>query len=129
MDTRQFEPIVEMKNVGLAYGNNAPVLHDIDFAFRRGSMHFLTGKSGAGKTSATFGAEIPVSADGQTISAKILPKNTPSGLIVCSSFADAVSNYASLYGTFDYSANAGVCIKSNFLIFYTDLLFFNAGTI
>ena len=51
MDTRQFEPIVEMKNVGLAYGNNAPVLHDIDFAFRRGSMHFLTGKSGAGKTS------------------------------------------------------------------------------
>jgi cell division transport system ATP-binding protein len=51
MDTRQFEPIVEMKNVGLAYGNNAPVLHDIDFAFRRGSIHFLTGKSGAGKTS------------------------------------------------------------------------------
>lgn len=51
MDTRQFEPIVEMKNVGLAYGKNAPVLHDIDFAFRRGSIHFLTGKSGAGKTS------------------------------------------------------------------------------
>jgi len=51
MDTRQFEPIVEMKNVGLAYGDNAAVLHDIDFAFRRGSMHFLTGKSGAGKTS------------------------------------------------------------------------------
>ena len=51
MDTRQFEPIVEMKNVGLAYGNNAPVLHDIDFSFRRGSIHFLTGKSGAGKTS------------------------------------------------------------------------------
>jgi len=51
MDTRQFEPIVEMKSVGLAYGNNAPVLHDIDFAFRRGSIHFLTGKSGAGKTS------------------------------------------------------------------------------
>ena len=68
-------------------------------------------KSGAGKTTATFGGEIPVSADGQTISAKILPKNTPSGLIVCSSFADAVSNYASLYGTFDYSANAGVCIN------------------
>lgn len=51
MDTRQFEPIVEMTNVGLAYGDNPPVLHDIDFAFRRGSMHFLTGKSGAGKTS------------------------------------------------------------------------------
>ena len=26
-------------------------------------------------------------------------------------------------------ANSWVCIKSNFLIFYTDLLFFNAGTI
>ena len=51
MDTRQFEPIVEMNSVGLAYGDNAPVLKDIDFAIRRGSMHFLTGKSGAGKTS------------------------------------------------------------------------------
>jgi len=51
MDTRQFEPIVEMKNVGLAYGDNPNVLHDIDFSFRRGSIHFLTGKSGAGKTS------------------------------------------------------------------------------
>lgn len=51
MNTRQFEPIVEMKNVGLAYGDNPNVLHDIDFSFRRGSIHFLTGKSGAGKTS------------------------------------------------------------------------------
>ena len=51
MEDKTFEPIVEMKNVGLAYGDNAPVLKGIDFAFRRGSMHFLTGKSGAGKTS------------------------------------------------------------------------------
>ncbi|MCM1323796.1 MAG: cell division ATP-binding protein FtsE [Acetobacter sp.] len=51
METRQFEPIVEMKNVGLAYGDNSPVLSNIDFSFRRGSIHFLTGKSGAGKTS------------------------------------------------------------------------------
>ncbi len=51
METKQFEPIVEMKNVGLGYGDNALVLHDIDFSFRRGSIHFLTGKSGAGKTS------------------------------------------------------------------------------
>lgn len=51
METREFEPIVEMSNVALSYGDNAPVLKDIDFAFRRGSMHFLTGKSGAGKTS------------------------------------------------------------------------------
>ena len=50
-ETRQFEPIVEMNNVGLAYGDNPEVLKDINFAFRRGSMHFLTGKSGAGKTS------------------------------------------------------------------------------
>ncbi|MBQ2882196.1 MAG: cell division ATP-binding protein FtsE [Alphaproteobacteria bacterium] len=40
-----------MNNVGLAYGDNPEVLKDINFAFRRGSMHFLTGKSGAGKTS------------------------------------------------------------------------------
>lgn len=51
MENKTFEPIVEMKNVGLAYANNPPVLKGIDFSFRRGSMHFLTGKSGAGKTS------------------------------------------------------------------------------
>lgn len=51
VETRQFEPIVEMNNVGLAYGDNPEVLKNINFAFRRGSMHFLTGKSGAGKTS------------------------------------------------------------------------------
>ena len=51
MTTGQFDLVVEMKNLGLAYGDNPPVLHDIDFALRRGSMHFLTGKSGAGKTS------------------------------------------------------------------------------
>ena len=51
MDTGQFEPIVEMKNVALAYGDNPEVLKNINFSFRRGSIHFLTGKSGAGKTS------------------------------------------------------------------------------
>lgn len=50
-EKRQFEPIVEMNNVGLAYGENPEVLTNINFAFRRGSIHFLTGKSGAGKTS------------------------------------------------------------------------------
>lgn len=60
---------------------------------------------GAGKTSATFSGEIPLSADGKTISAKILPKDSPSGLTECSSFATAVSNYASLYGTFTYNAS------------------------
>ena len=51
MENSAFEPIVEMKNVGLAYGDNEAVLKNIDFSFRRGSIHFLTGKSGAGKTS------------------------------------------------------------------------------
>lgn len=62
-------------------------------------------KSGADETTATFGGEIPVSADGQTISAKILPSASPTGLSQCSSFADAVSNYASLSGTFTYNVN------------------------
>ena len=66
----------------------------------------LTLTDGAGKTSATFSGEIPVSADGKSISAKILPKETPSGLTECSSFAAAVSTYASLYGTFTYNASA-----------------------
>jgi cell division transport system ATP-binding protein len=51
METGQLEPIVEMSSVGLAYGDNPEVLSNINFSFRRGSMHFLTGKSGAGKTS------------------------------------------------------------------------------
>ena len=51
METRQFEPIVEMRDVGLRYGDNPEVLKNINFSFRRGSMHFLPGKSGAGKTS------------------------------------------------------------------------------
>lgn len=51
MEIRQFEPIVEMRDVGLRYGDNPEVLKNINFSFRRGSMHFLTGKSGAGKTS------------------------------------------------------------------------------
>lgn len=63
-------------------------------------------QSGQGTTSATFSGEIPLSADGQTISAKILPKETPSGLTECADFATAVSNYASLYGTFTYNASA-----------------------
>ena len=51
MEAKSFEPIIEMKNVGIAYGDNPFVLKNIDFSLRRGSMHFLTGKSGAGKTS------------------------------------------------------------------------------
>jgi len=63
-------------------------------------------QSGQRTTSATFTGEIPLSADGKSISAKILPKDSPSELTECSSFAAAVSTYASLYGTFTYNASA-----------------------
>lgn len=51
MAVREFELVAELKNAGLAYGENPAVLRDINLSLRRGSMHFLTGKSGAGKTS------------------------------------------------------------------------------
>lgn len=43
--------IIEMQNVGIRYGQGAEVLSDIKLSLKRGSFHFLTGKSGAGKTS------------------------------------------------------------------------------
>ena len=43
--------IVEMHNVGIRYGQGPEVLSDIKLSLKKGSFHFLTGKSGAGKTS------------------------------------------------------------------------------
>ena len=43
--------IVEFENVGLRYGTGAETLADLSFALEGGSFHFLTGPSGAGKTS------------------------------------------------------------------------------
>jgi len=43
--------IVSFENVELAYGDNPPILRDINFTLTQGSFHFLTGSSGAGKTS------------------------------------------------------------------------------
>lgn len=43
--------IVQFENVGLRYGAEADVLSDISFALAAGSFYFLTGPSGAGKTS------------------------------------------------------------------------------
>ncbi|HIU54019.1 MAG: cell division ATP-binding protein FtsE [Azospirillum sp. 47_25] len=40
-----------MQNVGIRYGQGAEVLSDIKLSLKRGSFHFLTGRSGAGKTS------------------------------------------------------------------------------
>ena len=43
--------IVEFDSVGLRYGTGAEVLRDLDFRLGRGGFFFLTGPSGAGKTS------------------------------------------------------------------------------
>ncbi len=43
--------VIDMKNVGIRYDLGPEVLSDINLSLRRASFHFLTGKSGAGKTS------------------------------------------------------------------------------
>jgi cell division transport system ATP-binding protein len=44
-------PIVRFEGVGLRYGRAPEVLRDLSFELDAGSFHFLTGASGAGKTS------------------------------------------------------------------------------
>ena len=48
---RALSAIVEFDSVGLRYGTGAEVLRDLDFRLGRGGFYFLTGPSGAGKTS------------------------------------------------------------------------------
>jgi len=43
--------IVQFENVGLRYGQGEEVLRDVSFALAPGEFYFLTGASGAGKTS------------------------------------------------------------------------------
>jgi cell division transport system ATP-binding protein len=43
--------IAEFDSVGLRYGTGAEVLRDLDFSLGTGGFYFLTGPSGAGKTS------------------------------------------------------------------------------
>ncbi len=43
--------MIEFSDVGLRYGNGPEILRDLTFAIEPGSFHFLTGPSGAGKTS------------------------------------------------------------------------------
>jgi cell division transport system ATP-binding protein len=43
--------LIRLENVGLKYGPGAEVLRDVSFHLRPGSFHFLSGPSGAGKTS------------------------------------------------------------------------------
>ncbi|MDP1739399.1 MAG: cell division ATP-binding protein FtsE [Caulobacter sp.] len=44
-------PILRFDGVGMRYGRAAEVLKDVNFALAPGSFHFLTGASGAGKSS------------------------------------------------------------------------------
>jgi cell division transport system ATP-binding protein len=43
--------MVRFENVGMRYGMGPEVLHDVSFTLEPGSFHFLTGVSGAGKSS------------------------------------------------------------------------------
>ena len=43
--------MVRFNNVGMRYGKNPEVLRDINFSLETGSFHFITGVSGAGKSS------------------------------------------------------------------------------
>ncbi len=47
----QKESVVRFENVGMRYGMGPEVLRDVSFALPAGSFHFLTGASGAGKSS------------------------------------------------------------------------------
>ena len=43
--------MVRFQNVGMRYGLGPEILHDVSFMLEPGSFHFLTGLSGAGKSS------------------------------------------------------------------------------
>ena len=42
--------MIRFENVGLRYGSGPEILRDVTFHVLPGSFHFLTGPSGAGKT-------------------------------------------------------------------------------
>lgn len=48
---REAVEIVSLDHVSLSYANGHRVLRDVSYSFLAGSFHFLTGMSGAGKTS------------------------------------------------------------------------------
>jgi cell division transport system ATP-binding protein len=43
--------LIRFENVGMRYGNGPEVLRDVSFTLEPGTFHFLTGASGAGKSS------------------------------------------------------------------------------
>ncbi len=51
MSEKNDDFVVRFENVGLRYGLGPEVVQDIYFGLRPGSFHFLTGASGAGKSS------------------------------------------------------------------------------
>jgi cell division transport system ATP-binding protein len=50
-DPADADPVVRFEGVALRYGRSPEVLKDLTFSLAPGSFHFLTGASGAGKTS------------------------------------------------------------------------------
>jgi cell division transport system ATP-binding protein len=50
-DSDLIDPIVSFDGVGLRYGRSPEILQDISLELQPGSFHFLTGASGAGKSS------------------------------------------------------------------------------
>jgi len=47
----QDSAVIAFQDVGLRYGNGPEILRDLSFTIEPGTFHFLTGPSGAGKTS------------------------------------------------------------------------------
>ncbi len=45
------EPVARLENVGMRYGMGPEILRDVSFTFEAGGFYFLTGASGAGKSS------------------------------------------------------------------------------
>ena len=45
------QPVVQFVNVGMRYGRGPEILRDVTFSLMPGGFYFLTGESGAGKTS------------------------------------------------------------------------------
>jgi cell division transport system ATP-binding protein len=43
--------VIRLQNIGLRYGRGHEIISEVSFHLRPGSFHFLTGPSGAGKTS------------------------------------------------------------------------------
>ena len=44
-------PVIHFANVGMRYGHGPEILRDVSFSIPSGSFHFITGRSGAGKSS------------------------------------------------------------------------------